>query len=266
MPNLVLYTFEVVWFFILGLCLGSFANVLIWRIPRKEDWMWGRSHCPKCNVNIRAYDNIPLISYLILRGRCRDCKAPISARYPLVELLMGIAFAALFICVGWQWLLLEYGIFVFGLITVSFIDLDHMILPDKFTLPGIAIGLIGAALNPERSFWSAFWGVALGGGLLWFVAYVYYLARKREGMGGGDIKLLAWIGAVLGWSAIPFVILVSSIVGSVAGIIIAMRSKNGMSAVIPFGPYLACGALILVYGGQPLADWYIHLFLPALNP
>jgi leader peptidase (prepilin peptidase)/N-methyltransferase len=215
---------------------------------------------------IRAYDNIPLVSYLILRGRCRDCKARIPFRYPLVEFLMGVAFAALFWCVGWQWLLLEYGIFVFGLITVSFIDLDHMILPDVFTLPGILVGLLGAALNPERSFLSAFMGVVLGGGLLWLVAYVYYLLRKQEGMGGGDIKLLAWIGAVLGWSAIPFVILCSSVLGSVVGLVIAARSKQGMSAVIPFGPYLAASALLLIYGGSSIANWYLHLFLPALNP
>jgi leader peptidase (prepilin peptidase)/N-methyltransferase len=266
LPDALILTIEVIWFFILGLCLGSFANVLIWRVPRKENWAWGRSHCPKCNVDIRAYDNIPLVSFLLLKAKCRACRTPISWRYPIVELIMGIAFAFLFWQIGWSWTLLEYAIFVFGLITVSVIDLDHMILPDVFTLSGIVVGLIGAALNPERSFWPALWGVLLGGGLLWFVAYIYFVARQKEGMGGGDIKLLAWIGAVLGWSAIPFVILVSSIVGSIIGIIIALRSKSGMSAVIPFGPYLALGALLLVYGGRPLADWYLHLFLPALAP
>jgi leader peptidase (prepilin peptidase)/N-methyltransferase len=267
LPESAIFFVQVVWFLTLGLCLGSFANVLIWRVPRKEGgWAWGRSHCPKCNATIRAYDNIPLISFLILRGKCRDCHAKIAWRYPLVELLMGVAFALLFWTTGWSWSLLEYGIFVFGLVTVSFIDLDHMILPDVFTLPGIAIGLLGAALNPERSFWSAFWGVIFGGGLLWLVAYIYFVARRREGMGGGDIKLLAWIGAVLGWSAIPFVILVSSVVGSVVGIVIALRSKSGMSSVIPFGPYLALSALLLVYGGRPLADWYVHLLIPALAP
>lgn len=262
-PSLLI---DIAAFFVFGLCLGSFANVLIWRVPRKEDWVWGRSHCPQCNKTIRPYDNIPLISFAILRRKCRDCNFLIPWRYPLVELLMGIAFAALFWCVGWQWGLIEYGIFVFGLITVSFIDLDHMILPDTFTLSGIVIGLLGAAINPDRSFLSAFLGVILGGGLLWLVAYVYYLARKQEGMGGGDIKLLAWIGAVLGWSAIPFVILCSSILGSIVGIIIAIRSRRGLNSVIPFGPYLAFSALLLVYGGRPLAEWYVHLFLPALNP
>ena len=266
MPENLLYSLEVILFFVVGLCLGSFANVLIWRVPRKEDWKWVRSQCPKCQAIIRGYDNIPVLSFFILKRKCRDCGAPISWRYPAVELLMGLAFAGLFIAVGWKWTLLEYAIFVFGLITCSFIDLDHMILPDVFTLPGIVVGLIGAFLNPERSFISAFWGVVLGGGLLWFVAYVYFLARKQEGMGGGDIKLLAWIGAVLGWSAIPFVILCSSVLGSIVGIAIAIRSKGNLGAVIPFGPYLAFSALLLVYGGSAVADWYIHLFIPALNP
>lgn len=265
MPDNLYHLLEVILFFVCGLCLGSFANVLIWRVPRKESWAWSRSRCPKCRATIRAYDNIPVLSFFILGRKCRDCRAPISWRYPVVELLMGVAFAALFCAVGWKWILLEYAIFVFGLITCSFIDLDHMILPDVFTLSGIAIGLLGAWLNPERSFVSAFWGVVLGGGLLWFVAYVYYLLRKQEGMGGGDIKLLAWIGAVLGWSAIPFVILCASVLGSIVGIFIAIRSRGGLGAVIPFGPYLAFSALLLVYGGSSIGDWYVHLFIPALG-
>lgn len=253
-------------FFILGACLGSFGNVLIWRVPRKENFVWGRSHCPKCRAMIAWYDNIPILSYLILRGRCRSCAARISLRYPIVELITGALFAALFYRLGWSWFLLETLVFAFGLVVVSFIDLDHMILPDVFTLSGIVIGLLGAALNPERSFWASLMGVLLGGGFLWLIAYLYYVFRKQEGMGGGDIKLLAWIGAILGWTAIPFVILAASLLGSLVGILAAIRTKSGMQTAIPFGPYLALGAILFLLGGERLGLWYVSLFLPTLVP
>jgi leader peptidase (prepilin peptidase)/N-methyltransferase len=248
-------------FFILGLCFGSFANVIIWRLPRGESFVWSRSHCPTCTKGIAWFDNVPILSFLILGGRCRICKSRISWRYPLVELLMAIAFAGLFQRYGMSWTLLEYLVFSFGLITVSFIDFDHMILPDVFTLSGIVIGLIGAALNPERVFLSSLWGVLLGGGFLWAVAYAYYLIRGEEGMGGGDIKLLAWIGAVLGWTAVPFVILSSSVVGSLVGLTIAIKTKGGLKATIPFGPYLALGALIFMFGGDQIGHWYLQVIL-----
>ena len=149
--------------------------------------------------------------------------------------------------------------------TVSFIDIDHFILPDKFTLPGIAIGLGGAFLNPERSVTDSVFGFLLGGGFLWAIAWLYFLVKKQEGMGGGDIKLLAWIGAVLGWKAVPFVIISASLIGSFGGIISAMKSKEGMKTVIPFGPYLALGAGLYIWGGQSLGSWYISLFIPELN-
>ena len=257
--------FETAAFFFFGLLFGSFANVLIWRIPRGESWAMSRSRCPNCSQQIAWYDNIPLVAYALLRGKCRQCHSPIAWRYPLVEVLMGAGFAGLYWHLGWSWTLLEDLVFLFGLVTVSFIDFDHMILPDVFTLSGIVIGLIGAWLNPEREFMPSLIGVVVGGGALWLVAYLYYVLRNQEGMGGGDIKLLAWIGAVLGWKAIPFVVLVSSIVGSVVGLIIAIRTKGGLGASIPFGPYLALGAIILLLGGNHLADWYFQLFLPTLS-
>jgi leader peptidase (prepilin peptidase)/N-methyltransferase len=150
------------------------------------------------------------------------------------------------------------------LAVVSFIDLDFMILPDVFTLSGIVIGLLGALLNPDRSFYASVFGVLMGGGFLWAVAYVYLAVRKEDGMGGGDIKLLAWIGAVLGWQAIPFVILASSLIGSVVGLIVAYRSKMGLKSSIPFGPYLSLAALIYILGGDEIGQWYLSLFLPSL--
>lgn len=183
-------------------------------------------------------------------------------RYPLVEFLTGMIFAGVVWKYGYSWLTVEYLVFSWGLIVVSFIDLDHMILPDVFTLSGIVIGLTGAALNPEREFIPALAGVLMGGGFLWLIAYLYLVFRNEEGMGGGDIKLLAWIGAVLGWQAVPFVVLVSSIVGSLIGLGLAFRSKAGLKSVIPFGPYLALAALLYLFGGSAIGLWYIGLFLP----
>jgi len=214
---------------------------------------------------VQWYDNIPIFSWFILRGKCRKCQAPFSFRYPFVEFLMGLSFALAFYFIGWNWFLLEVLIFLFGLITSSFIDIDHYILPDVFTLSGIVIGLVGALANPDRSFVDSFLGVLLGGGFLWAIAYFYFVIRKQEGMGGGDIKLLAWIGAVLGWKAIPFVIIASSLVGTVGGLVTAVRAKEGMQSVIPFGPYLALGAVLYLFGGEEIAHWYLGLFIPELQ-
>jgi leader peptidase (prepilin peptidase)/N-methyltransferase len=183
----------------------------------------------------------------------------------MVELLMASLFTLAYFKFGISWTLLEILLLLFGLVTVSFIDLDRFLLPDIFTLSGIVIGLIGGFLNPERSFAESVLGVFLGGGFLWSIAHIYFLIRKEEGMGGGDIKLLAWLGAVLGWKAIPFIILSSSLLGSFVGIALAMRSRKGMKTVIPFGPYLALGAVIYIFVGESLAELYLQLFIPGLS-
>ncbi|MGE0527152.1 MAG: A24 family peptidase [Bdellovibrionales bacterium] len=257
---------ESIIIFIFGLLWGSFSNVVIHRLPKGESVVHPRSRCPKCEAAIAWYDNVPVVSWLLLRGRCRKCRTPIPIRYPVVELLTGLVFLFIFLKYGYSWTTLEYLLFAWALIVVSFIDLDHMILPDVFTLSGIVIGLVGAALNPERSLVPAIAGVLMGGGFLFLIAYVYLLWRKEEGMGGGDIKLLAWIGAVLGWTSIPFVILASSVLGSFVGVILAVRSKAGLKSVIPFGPYLALAAIVYILGGKALGLWYISLFLPDLGP
>lgn len=265
---------------VLGACLGSFANVVIFRLPAGLSVVRPGSFCWSCKTPIKFRHNIPILGWFLLGGKCANCKTPYSFRYPAVEILMSVLFVAALYRFGWSWTLLEALIFVFGLVTVSFIDLDHMILPDKFTLPGIVIGLIGAGLNPEREFLPAMYGVLLGGGFLWAIAYLYALIRKREGMGGGDIKLLAWIGAVLGWQSIPFVILVASLFGSVVGVgtmLWTSRRKPAMALdgpvssesepdegvgtfAIPFGPFLAGAALIyLLVDGQRIIDWYLDL-------
>lgn len=252
-------------FVILGLLLGSFANLLIYRLPLNKPWAWDRSRCPKCQKTIPWYDNIPVFSWFILRGKCRQCGEPYSFRYVVVELLTGFLFGLAYWYYGMSWSLLESLIFCFSLVVCSFIDFDHMILPDEFTLSGIVIGLIGAALNPDREFTDALIGILIGGGFLWFMAFVYFQLTKKDGLGGGDIKLLGWIGAVLGWKAIPFVITTSAIVGSVVGIYFAVKEKQGLKTAIPFGPYLALAALMYMFGGQTLAQAYFDLFLPGLS-
>ena len=236
------------WFFILGACLGSFANVLIYRMQQKGPLsLLGRSYCPACKYKIPLYLNIPLISWLALRGTCKNCKAQIPFRYWLVEVITASLFASLFFVIGWKWFLIEALIFSFGLVVVSFIDLDQMILPDSFTLSGIVLGLVGAFFNPERQLLMSFLGAFIGGFSLWFVAYIYMLIRKREGMGGGDLKLLAWIGAVLGLKSLYYVISIACVLGICVGGLFILRSKKDMSVPIPFGPYLALGALCYIF-------------------
>jgi leader peptidase (prepilin peptidase)/N-methyltransferase len=263
LSNLEVFYYLV--FFVFGALFGIFGNVVIYRLPKGESVVLPRSYCYNCKVTIKWYDNIPILSWLFLRGKCRNCGVRYSFRYALVELLTAVLFTVSFHYAGFSWNLVEYLIFAFGLVVCTFIDLDHMILPDEFTLSGIDLGLIGAAINPQREFLDAFFGVLMGGGFLWGMAYVYYLMTKQDGMGGGDIKLLAWIGAVLGWKAIPIVIMSSAISGSVIGLIVARKQKAGLKTVIPFGPYLALGALAYLFGGEAIALWYLDLFLPGLS-
>lgn len=255
----------MIYLFCFGAIFGSFANVIILRLPKGESIISPPSRCHSCGAKVKWYDNIPIFSWFILRGRCRNCHTKFSFRYPLTEFMMALAFALAFYFIGWNWFLLEVLIFLFGLITVSFIDIDHFILPDVFTLSGIALGLLGGLLNPERSFVDSLLGCFFGGGFLWAIAYFYYVIRKEEGMGGGDIKLLAWMGALLGWKSIPFIIIASSLVGTVGGAILAIRSQKGMKTVIPFGPYLAFGAVLYLFGGEQIGEWYINFFIPGLS-
>ncbi|MCK6597625.1 MAG: prepilin peptidase [Bdellovibrionaceae bacterium] len=249
-------------FFIYGCLFGSFGNVLIYRMPKNESVIRPRSYCYSCHGKISWFDNIPIVSWVLLRGKCRKCGASFSIRYPIVEFLCGALFSLAYLKIGFHFYLIEVLLFLFAALVSSFIDLDHMILPDEFTLSGIVIGLLGALLNPEREFMEAFLGVLMGGGFLWLLAYVYFLFTGKEGMGGGDIKLLAWIGAVIGWKAIPFVIMSSAILGSIVGILYALKSKDGLKTAIPFGPYLVLGAGIFIFYGKNLSEWYFNLFLP----
>lgn len=241
-----------------GLCLGSFANVLIHRWPQGKSILqplW--SQCPRCGKALRWWMNIPVISILWLRFRCFYCSSKIGAQYLIVEILMGGVFALVYHRYGWTFTTLEYCFFSWGIITASVIDIHHTILPDRLTLSGIVFGLVGAWLSPERDFLSSLYGFAIGFGFLWFIAELYAFLKKQEGMGGGDIKLIGWIGAYLGWKSIPFTIFASSLMGSVVGLAyIAITKKDMQTTGIPFGPYLSLAALIFLYF-QP-----ISLFFP----
>ncbi len=252
--------FYTLFFFAIGACLGSFANVVIVRLPVGESIAFPASHCRDCKTSIRWYFNLPILAWFILRGKCSKCGAKFSFRYPMVEMVMGLLFAWTYYVTGLNITLAERLIFIFMAVTASVIDLDHMILPDKFTLSGIVIGLVGSLLNSERTFLESFVGVLVGGGFLWAIAYFYWVFRKREGMGGGDIKLLAWIGSLLGWKAIPIVIILSSVAGSVVGLAIMARHKDGLKLAIPFGPFLAGAAMIyMLFNGAQWGRWYLSL-------
>ncbi len=257
-------TFGSVFVFLFGSLWGSFANVLALRYGTGKGFVWKRSHCFNCQKIISWYDNVPILSWFLLRGRCRHCQQPFSFRYAFVEFLMGLLFVLTFQRYGFSISTIEYFVFIFCLVSASIIDVDHYLLPDVFTLSGIVLGLIGALLNPERIFLDSLAGLLLGGGFLWSIAYLYTLLRKEEGMGGGDIKLIAWIGAVLGWKSIPFVILVASLLGTAGGLLVMTRQKKGLKSVIPFGPYLAAAAILYLLWGETIGLWYLNLFVPGL--
>lgn len=243
-----------------GLCLGSFANVCIYRIPLNKSIVHPPSSCPQCGGRIRYYDNIPVISYLFLLGRCRQCKASVSWRYPLVETLMALLSLALFIRFGYHPQYFLFLLFAGTLLTLSFIDLDHKILPDVLTLPGIAVGWAVSFLPGGISWLDSLIGLVSGGGALYLVAALYARITGREGLGGGDMKLLAMIGAWLGWISLPLIVLMSSLSGAVIGSVFILVGGKGARTQIPFGPFLSLGALSYLFFGREISIWYFGLF------
>ncbi len=250
---------------LIGACLGSFANVVIYRLPLGLSLIHPGSHCIACKKPVRWYQNIPIISCLLLRAKCANCKAYFGWRHFLVEFIMAALFYQIYSKFGFSPTGIEAYIFVFGLVVITFIDIDHRIIPDVFSLSGVAIGLAGAWLNPDRNFSSAVYGVLLGGGFFWFVSYVYYLARKEVGLGGGDIKLLGWIGAVLGVQSILPTILLSSVVGTIFGLIVMIKEKGNLKTSIAYGPFLSLAALIYLFWGEDFTRLFYSFFFPWLE-
>ena len=242
-----------------GLIIGSFLNVCIVRIPYEESVVSPASRCTHCQGPIAWYDNIPVLSYVALRGTCRHCDGRISLRYPLVEVLTAVIAVLLFRLGLPPREFALYSVYAAGLIVITFIDIDHKIIPDVITIPSIMIAPGIALIVEHITMMDALIGALAGGGVLWIIARGYELIRKQEGMGLGDVKMLAMIGAFQGWEAVPFSLLVGSMIGTVVGIgtIIARRGKLDME--IPFGPFLAAGALLYLFGGPELLATYWKL-------
>lgn len=236
---------------ILGLIWGSFFNVCIIRIPQEKSVVSNRSHCPSCSKTLKWIHNIPVISYLILRGKCAFCHSKISLQYPLVEIFSAVIFSYLWSVYGWSWSWFFYTVFVSMLLIITVIDLKLMIIPDELSLSGIVLGFISVFFTNEILWWHSILGAALGGGIFLGIALLYEKLAKQEGLGGGDIKLLAMIGAWLGFESILIVLVVSSALGSIVGLSLIMLRGKTFKTAIPFGPFLALSAIVyLLWGGE----------------
>jgi leader peptidase (prepilin peptidase)/N-methyltransferase len=234
-------------------------NVCILRLPKEESIVWPGSHCPQCKTPIQFYDNIPLVSYMLLMGRCRHCHRAISFQYPLIEGITALTSLILFMKFGPSLSYLFYFLFVAALIVVTVIDLYHQIIPDVISLPGIGVGVLASLILPQLTFFDSLKGLILGGGSLFIVATLYQWLFKREGMGGGDVKLLAMIGAFLGWKAVILTILLGSLIGSIIGISIMILKGKDFKYAVPFGPFLSLGAVISLFYGENIIRWYLYI-------
>jgi len=244
---------------LLGLAVGSFLNVCIYRIPHKKSLVHPGSRCPGCGYELRWFDNIPVISYLLLLGRCRKCRARISIRYPLVELATMALFVVHGMVFGWAPLLVPRLLFACMLVVLFAIDLEHQLLPNVITLPGIIVGLIASTVLPP-GFVDALIGTLIGGGVLWLIAEAYYRFSGHEGMGGGDIKMLAMIGAFLGWKLVIITLVLSSFAGSIIGLSVIAVKRGGLKYALPYGTFLALGALVASLFGDQIVTWYVSFY------
>ncbi|HVT04430.1 MAG TPA: prepilin peptidase [Thermoanaerobaculia bacterium] len=262
-PLLALYVF------LLGAIIGSFLNVVIYRYPHGESLAFPGSHCPNCGAPIRFYDNVPVLSWVLLRGRCRACHQSIAVRYPLVELANGLFYLALFIRTGVSLSFVPLAAIVSMTIVLIFIDLDIQILPDVIDLPGIGLGLLlgylaqreppAADLTVAPDLLSSIIGAIVGAGLLWGIAVAYKLLRHIEGMGLGDVKMLAMIGAILGWQSLLPCLLLACITGAIFGILLTIRSTRNLQFALPFGVFLGLSLIFTIFFGGTLSKWYASL-------
>ncbi len=241
-----------------GLLLGSFANVCIHRLPRDKSVVWPRSACPGCGRLIRWYDNFPVLSWLILRGRCRDCRRPISPRYPAVELLVGVIFALAAARNPGSWPgMISEAVFGWSLVVLIFTDFDHRILPDLVTLGGTVVGLGLSFLRPDVRPIDAAIGALLGGGVLWGISAIYSRVRKRDGMGFGDVKMLMMIGAFLGWRGVVAALVLGSLAGAIVGLFLFFfRGRSLATTALPFGVFLGLAALLGQYEGERILRFF----------
>lgn len=243
--------------FLFGSVVGSFLNVCIYRLPKDESIVVPGSHCPACQAPIRPWDNIPLLSFLFLRGRCRACGHSISWRYPLVEALTGILFTLTVARFGPTLEAVVLLVFLAGLVVVSFIDLDHQIIPNAVTLPGIPLGLAAGFVLGQPPLLDRLIGTLAGAGFLYLVLYYGGTLYGQEAMGEGDLNLIAYVGAFLGWRAVMITILVGCLVGSAVGLALIALGRLGRRQHMPFGPFLSLGAAVALFWGEQLIGWYL---------
>jgi leader peptidase (prepilin peptidase) / N-methyltransferase len=258
--------------FAFGAIVGSFLNVVIHRYPREESIVFPPSRCPHCKAPIRPYDNVPILSYLWLRGRCRDCRAPISIRYPLVELANALFYVAVIQRTGLSFLFFPIATIVSMIIVLIYVDAEIQILPDVVTIPAIAIGLalslipasnLAPYLLLATSWQDSLLGAAVGAGLLTALILGYWLIRRVEGMGWGDVKMMAMIGALLGFAGVPAVMLLASVAGAMIGVPLALRHEKGMQVALPFGVFLGFATIAVLFFGHTLfALWVRFVLLP----
>jgi leader peptidase (prepilin peptidase)/N-methyltransferase len=241
---------------IAGLAIGSFLNVCIHRLPRGESLAWPGSHCPRCRQPIAWFHNVPVLGYLALGGRCARCRERISPVYPLVEAGTAALFVLTYLELGWTPLLAVRLAFAAAMVVLFFVDLEHQILPNVITVPGIVLGLL-ASLVLEPGWRSAAAGAAVGGGILWLIAEVYLRARGIEGMGMGDVKMLAMIGAFLGLPLVILTLVGASLGGALAGLAVVATRRGGLQYALPFGTFLAVAAVAAGLWGTPLVEWYL---------
>ena len=250
-----------IFIFILGLAFGSFANVCIYRLPKSQSIIWPGSYCPECKKPIKWYDNIPIISYFILKGKCRNCKKPISPRYPLVEFLTGLLFYLAYWKFGFNFSLFIHLILILSLIIISGIDFQTFLIPDIIVIPGIILGILFSFIYPKmfgmeriNSFLYSLKGAACGAAILFFLGFLGKIIAKKEAMGGGDIKLLAMIGSFLGLKSVFITLLFASLIGTLITLILVLMGKKKIEDYIPFGPYLSVGAIVSIF-------WKSYTFL-----
>jgi leader peptidase (prepilin peptidase) / N-methyltransferase len=251
------YPFDYAIVFILGTLFGSFANVYIHRLPQRLSIIFPGSHCPACQEALRPWHNIPLLSYLLLGGQCARCKTAISLRYPLIELSNGLLYIFLYHQYHLSVQTVVFALLTTALLIVSCIDLAHTIIPDAITLPGIVVGLGTSLWLTPVGLRNAILGVILGGGLFLLMAILSVVILKREGMGGGDIKLIAMLGAFLGWHAVLVTIFLAAVLGASVGLALILLRRKGRREPLPFGPFLALGALLAMVWGDSILTWYV---------
>jgi leader peptidase (prepilin peptidase)/N-methyltransferase len=244
---------------VFGLLVGSFLNVCIFRLPLGRSVVFPPSACGSCQRPLRWFENIPVVSWLVLGGRCARCKAPISAQYPIVELVTGALFAITVAVTPIGPLLAARLVFGAALVVLFAIDLEHQILPNVITLPGVVIGLAFALVAPPG--WRAsLIGAAAGGGVLYAIAAGYYYVRHEDGLGMGDVKMLAMIGAFLGWQLMLLTLVLASLAGALVGFALIVLKRGSMKYALPFGTFLAVGAVVAMLVGQPIVDWYLGFY------